>query len=697
MYTGATALLLTFFCLLFPALEKASAHEEILLVRSDINRPPYEYVNHGIPSGFSVELTQAIARRSGLHLKFSPGVWSEIKEDVLNGKADVLAAMFFSKHRQAEVLFSEPYTNIHHSIFVRNGFHPATIADLDGKTVFVQQGDIMHDFALKHMPHSAIVPTPSPDQALELLAQGKGDAVLMGRLEGLFLIHQLKLSNVEVAGEPVLVTPLCFAFPLDRSDLCETFNEALAVLNITGEFDAIYDKWFGKLERRSALELALEYAAWVLTPIFIFMAVGLCWLLFLRKKLAWRTQQLQFKIEKLQLTEQALAESERKYRTIFETMQDGFYRADMNGKIQLCNPAAASILGYDSQDELIGIDIARDLYVNLEERAQFVRRILADGTVSNVQVELRRKNGDHIIVETNSKLIYNQSTGKPVAVEGGIRDVTTRQQLQELLAQTEKMISLGGLAAGMAHEINNPLGAILQAVQNIRRRMSPELPANKVAAEKSGIDLQSLEQYNKLRNIESIVNSIQRAGEQAAAIVSQILNFSQPEAPILIPSDINALIERVLLLAQSEWNLGNQASLNKISITTELSKGLPPVPCSSSDLEQVFLHLIRNAAQAMAQAKTENPRIVIRTILETMHLRVEVEDNGPGISSGTSRRIFDPFFTTKEVGEGTGLGLSVSYVIITQKHKGTVFHETVQPHGVRFIIRLPVFPEDEQS
>ncbi|MBL3582036.1 transporter substrate-binding domain-containing protein [Oleidesulfovibrio alaskensis] len=667
------------------------AHGQTLEFRCDDSLPPYEFLAYGRAQGFTVDLVQAIARDSGLHVQIIPGPWHVIKAELDAGNTDALTGIYYTRERARQVLFSEPYTVVSHSIFVRKGSRAMTAEDLKGAVVAVQRNDIMHEYAQKHLTGSALLPCTTRLEALQAVSDGRAEAALLGRLMALQLMYEHNITNVTVSGEALLTTPLCFGFAPDRKDIMVIFNEGLAHLRMTGEFDVIYEKWFGRLERRAAEEVVRRYAAWVLTPLFFIMAAGLCWLVILKKRLARRTLQLQIQVEKLQETEKALAESERQYRSIFETIRDGFYRADMQGRIVLCNPAAADMLGY-SMEELAGKNIAQDLYRHPYERRKLLSHLEREEAAANVQVEMLHKNGSIVLIETNSRLVRDETTGEPVAVEGVIRDVTARNRLEALIARTEKMISLGGLASGMAHEINNPLGAILQGVQNISRRLDSRLAANIQAAADSGISTEGLEDYIRRRNIRKLLHSVRSAGEQAAGIVRSMLSFSQTGTPVLMPSDINALTERVITLVRSECRLSEQLCFSDIALHVELASGLPPVPCSPAEIEQVLLHLLRNAAQALAHGKTTAPRITIRTALDARHIRIEVEDNGPGVDEDTARRIFDPFFTTREVGQGTGLGLSVAYFIVTQNHNGSIYHEPAESGGVRFVIRLPLFP-----
>jgi PAS domain S-box-containing protein len=282
------------------------------------------------------------------------------------------------------------------------------------------------------------------------------------------------------------------------------------------------------------------------------------------------------------------------------------------------------------------------------------------------------------------------SAGRGVVIR--IDDITQRLGLEEMMVQSEKMLSVGGLAAGMAHEINNPLGAILHNVQNIRRRLSPELEKNREQAEQVGVSLQAIDRYLQAREIPRLLDGIQQAGSRAAKIVSHMLNFSRRSDRQLAPCQLPALIDQALEIAGNDFDLTESFDFKGLHIVREFAAELPAVPATANELEQVLLNLLKNAAQAIHQrADTSTPgQIILRTKLTAPWAEIQVEDNGVGMSEAVRKRIFEPFFTTKEVGQGTGLGLSVSYFIITNNHKGQMEVQSKRGQGTCFTLRLPL-------
>ncbi len=273
-----------------------------------------------------------------------------------------------------------------------------------------------------------------------------------------------------------------------------------------------------------------------------------------------------------------------------------------------------------------------------------------------------------------------------------IDDITQRLSLEEMMVQSEKMLSVGGLAAGMAHEINNPLGAILHNVQNIRRRLSSDLPKNLEYAEQAGIELEIVNRYLEGREVPQLLDGIQQAGARAAKIVTHMLSFSRRSNRQMAPCDLPALIDQAVEIAGNDFDLAIGFDFKGQAITRQFDPQLGPVPGTANELEQVLLNLLKNAAQAihLREDDREPGRIILRTRLNPPWAEIQVEDNGIGMSENVRKRTFEPFFTTKEIGQGTGLGLSVSYFIITNNHKGQMEVQSTLGQGTCFTLRLPL-------
>lgn len=319
-----------------------------------------------------------------------------------------------------------------------------------------------------------------------------------------------------------------------------------------------------------------------------------------------------------------------------------------------------------------------------------------------------------LIIESVSKLEVKEKNKIPFNLEGSVQyknikiypllesedgrgavllidDVTMKSRLEDMMIQTEKMMSVGGLAAGMAHEINNPLGAVLSGVQGTERRLSPSLKKNIEVASELGLDLNKVHTYMDQRGILGYLRGISDAGRRAARIVRNMLEFSRKSESSRTEMNVKGILEKTLSLAENDYDLKKKYDFKTIDVRRDYEQGLPTVSITETEIEQVFLNLFKNAAQAMADKEfgDERPNITLRTRKDGKYVRIEVEDNGPGMDEGVRKRVFEPFYTTKRVGLGTGLGLSVSYFIIIRNHEGEFLVESEPGKGSKFIIRLP--------
>jgi signal transduction histidine kinase len=267
--------------------------------------------------------------------------------------------------------------------------------------------------------------------------------------------------------------------------------------------------------------------------------------------------------------------------------------------------------------------------------------------------------------------------------------------MQDALVQSEKLASVGQLAAGMAHEINNPLGGILQSVQVIQRRLAPDNQANLEAAQKNGCTLEAVRGYLADRKILEMIDNIDGSGKKAARIVSSLLDFSRKSVEYKTPEDVVRIMNDVVELVCSHNLHRGESHCREVEIVKDYRDETILVLGSRSELEHVLAHIMKNALQAM-RTKTyegDHPRLVLRAFTRDGSAFLEIEDNGPGMDAMVRKHVFEPFFTTKSPGEGTGLGLSVSYYIITQHHEGGMAVESTPGEGTTFIVRIPLCPQ----
>lgn len=382
-----------------------------------------------------------------------------------------------------------------------------------------------------------------------------------------------------------------------------------------------------------------------------------------------------------------IANMRRDLQNIIDSMPSALIRVDEDGRITHWNKEAARLAGREFP-EVVGKKFG-DVIDMLREFADDIQRAIVDNApLHNHQFSMRDEKGNQTNYDiTVFALLDGGMEGAVIRID----DVTTRTQIEEMMVQTEKMMSVGGLAAGMAHEINNPLGGILQASQNISRRMSPDLKKNQTVAEELGIDIEKVHEYAEARGINEFIANIRSDGARAAKIVADMLAFSRRSDSVSEKANAREMIETVLRLAANDYNLKKQYDFRQVTIKQEFEDDTLEVPCDKTKIEQVLLNLVKNAAQAMSTNEAQqDPTITIKCARDGDYAQIDVIDNGPGMDAETRRRVLEPFFTTKPVGVGTGLGLSVSYFIICKQHGGQMNVESEVGKGTRFTIRLPL-------
>lgn len=301
--------------------------------------------------------------------------------------------------------------------------------------------------------------------------------------------------------------------------------------------------------------------------------------------------------------------------------------------------------------------------------------------------------------EQSGQSIYEDITVYPLvsnSVQGAVirvDDVTSQFRGQEMMVQSEKMLSVGGLAAGMAHEINNPLAGMVQTANVMKTRLTDKtVTANITAAESVGTTMDIIHDYMEDRGILRMLGAITESGKRIADIVDNMLSFARKSEGASSTHDIRQLLDKTIELSATDYDSRKHYNFKDIKISKEYQSDLPEVPCEGAKIQQVLMNILRNGAEAMQEANTSEPSFIIRAysqIYDAM-LTIEIEDNGPGMGDETQKRVFEPFFTTKAVGVGTGLGLSVSYFIITENHNGKMRVESEIGKGTKFIIQLPL-------
>ncbi|MHC1729653.1 MAG: transporter substrate-binding domain-containing protein [Syntrophobacteraceae bacterium] len=280
-----------------------------MVVGGDRAYPPYEFLDeNGWPSGFNVELTQAIAEVMGMKVEIRLGAWSDMRQALDDGTIDVLQGISYSAERAHLVDFSPPFAIVHHSIYARKGTSVvSSLQELSGKTVIVQKGGIAHDDLLQSGLAVNLVLRENAAETLRLLASGEGDYAVVAMVPAEFLVRELGLTNIVPVARRIQSREYCYAVKKGNSELLARFAEGLAILEKTGRYQEIHRKWLGVLDQRGVpWGVIARYGAVIMVPLLLLLAGAALWSHTLHRQVAQRTQALSLEIAERQRAEEEL-------------------------------------------------------------------------------------------------------------------------------------------------------------------------------------------------------------------------------------------------------------------------------------------------------------------------------------------------------------------------------------------------------
>jgi two-component system NtrC family sensor kinase len=355
--------------------------------------------------------------------------------------------------------------------------------------------------------------------------------------------------------------------------------------------------------------------------------------------------------------EEALRQSEENYRTLFDSSVIGTVLLDAETmKIAMVNQAAVKLFGFSSEEEVLGIDPFS--FVLPEDREKYLgiatKALFEENSHEPFEIRAVGKDGREKWINATATVITHK--GKLTGLIS-FADITEQKQQRERLMMTDRLASLGELASGTAHELNNPLTSIIGFSQLLMEK----------------------EVTDDIREDLKLINN---EAQRAASVTKNLLTFARKHAPAKQLNRINNIIEDVLKLRAYEHKV------NAIEVERQLDPDLPEIMVDYFQMQQVFMNIIINAEYFMTKAHNKGT-LTITTKKRNDTVMISFTDDGPGIPQENLRRIFDPFFTTKEAGKGTGLGLSICHGIVTE-HGGQIYARSQLGKGATFFVELPI-------
>ncbi len=417
-------------------------------------------------------------------------------------------------------------------------------------------------------------------------------------------------------------------------------------------------------------------------------------------------------ITKRKQAEEALAAEKELLAVSFSSIGDGVITTDIEGKVLMLNNVAREIIGW-SEKEAAGKPFEKVFCIIDEKNHHLVENFLAKKITQTGEKVLTSESVEHDVLisrDGTRKMISNNMT--PIRDRQGeilgyvivFRDITEEKKIESQLALSQKLESIGQLAAGIAHEINTPmqyigdntrfaqesftsvcacLGDYSSLLEALEKGDVPPALLTEIKKRKEELDIEYLKEEIPLA-LEQSMEGIERVSK----LVLGMKDFAHPGKKEKKATDINKGIEGTILISGNEWKY-------VADLESDLEPRLPPVYCLIDEINQVVLNMILNAAQAVREAVEKGSlsrgKIKVKTQSKKGHVEIIVSDNGAGIPQEIIDKIYDPFFTTKEVGKGTGQGLSIAHDIIVNKHGGSIRVKSEVGSGTKFTIRLPIY------
>ncbi|MFO8113379.1 MAG: transporter substrate-binding domain-containing protein [Desulfosalsimonadaceae bacterium] len=410
----------------FAAMELPSNRH--IVVGGDHNYPPYEFLDeNGRPAGYNVDLTRAIAQELGLDIEIRLGPWSEIREALARGEIDAIQGMLYSRKREMIFDFTPPHTVNHYISVVRTGGGPApeTVGDLAGRDIVVQRGDIMHDFVLEKGLEDRFAAVDAQEDALRELAEGMHDCALVSRMTALYWIDKYEWSHLLMGQHPLLSPEYSYAVPNNHKALLAHFSEGLRLLEESGEYRRINEKWLGVYrEGPESLINALRYFVMILVPLGLILLGVFLWSWSLRRQVASRTEKLR--------------ESEEFQRAMIACSPVALYSIDTKGNVLAWNASAERIFGWTAE-EVIGRPLPIVPEDRQEEFAALRHRLTDGGAFSGVEVIRQKKDGSRFPARLSAATIHD-SKGQTIGIMGSLEDITERKQAEERIAHLNRVL-----------------------------------------------------------------------------------------------------------------------------------------------------------------------------------------------------------------------------------------------------------------
>lgn len=612
--------------------------------------PPFAFFDPKLNAmrGFCVDLAVMAGKLMKTKMEFYGFDEDQLVGALRNNQIDVVSCALLKPSPGSDYQLIDTGIQVERHLFANKACLTVTcLKDLTRHRVVAEKGRFPEEVDLLS-PEITLVEASSPEHALEILNAGGADIYISpNSLSTMYLVQKFGFKDIKQVGIPFETGFLSLAVLKERAELLTALSLALGKILQSDHYDSLRHKWLGRQIEINLWQRYIKYILLALAGLAAILLFFAAWNIMLKRKVG-------------QVTEN-LVVSERKYRELIESSPDMIHIISSDGQIQMTNRISGELLGY-SEPQIIGMNMT-DLVVSdqKEDMRYFMLSLFENGCGEN-EFTFQTGNGARIPVEMVATTLRDGGQSGRMA-SCFSRDIRVRKSLEEELIGSERLAIMGQMSAGLAHEINNPLGIILGHAQDLLAG--------------------AVDEKTRQESLEVIANNAVRAGR----IVNGLLSFSRQGQPVKHPIELPDIIEASLLFVKPE------IKHKKVSVSKELPEKSMVISGDENQLQQVFVNLLLNAIHAL----NEKGEIIIRVSGQKTNggrqALIELEDNGHGIRASDIDKVFQPFYTTKE--GGFGLGLFISSIIV-ERHGGTIRAESEEGRGTKITLSLPLSGEPDQ-
>jgi PAS domain S-box-containing protein len=640
-------LIITFFVFILLSLPAPSRAQRVLKAGIDSSLPPFSFIdqNSNTVRGFSVDLIKLLSANLGAKIRFIPMEGHELGKALSEGRVDLVVD---NKSIGPDLSYLELPLQVEKKLFVNTCCVTVTcVKDLAGHMIVFQRGNDPAPL-IPEKKDIQFVEAKSHEEALQILDSGMATAFISPNSRStIYLIQKNQLKNIKEVGLPVETIPLAVFVRNDNTPLLTELSVAFGKIAENGNYETIYRKWFGHDIPFADVTRYLKIVGAAAGLFAIALSAVFLWNRTLKRRVRQVTNDLQV--------------SEQRHKDLIEFSPEMIHLIAPNGRIMHANQLVLQQLGY-SREEIALLKLS-DLVVpeGRQEVEEFVGTVFRTGR--NIrEFSFYAKDGRRMDVEVSAVIIKGPGGDLACCFS---RDMTDRKRLEEELIQSERLAIMGEMAAGIAHEINNPLGIILANAEELLQH--------------------EFEDEDTKEGLKAVERNALRAGK----FIDDLLTFTRPTPPTKNRIDLVLLVEESLMLCKQ------QLRKKHIVVEKEFTEAPLFFEGDDSQIQQVMINLILNAVQAIPEKGFIRIRAgrMREKGFEAIHL--EINDSGMGIPEKDLTRIFDPFYTARK-NKGFGLGLSISKRII-EKHNGSVRIESEVGRGTAVLIDLPAFLPSGQT